>query len=265
MDAVLTFRADSARWFDPAERERRAARGRLFVELAYLAGAEADALWEPYDHRAARYADLPAETRVERERLERLRRTFGAVADRLGAVDWCLEASLQALEARYAGLSAAIVLRDDTAEGIAEALLAGAIVHAGPCTAGPHHLALFAVFRDPGGEIVELVGEDDITTAKERQEWRSFAAALLRSLTPIGGSQRLAGVTIRRLAADRWDIEGTALGHAEAVDDLWRREARRRAANVAAEALVGERGAGLDAARAGLERWAAERASTEVA
>lgn len=111
-------------------------RGRLLLQLAFVADADADELeqrwaWPPVD-----WLDLPDETRAEVERLRALSSQLAADAARLG-VRGGMDEAFREVHAAVQPMLDTAARRDLLALEVADALEAGATLSAGDVEVGP--------------------------------------------------------------------------------------------------------------------------------
>ncbi|XXX79208.1 hypothetical protein WMF30_10580 [Sorangium sp. So ce134] len=137
----------------------RACRGRLLLQLAYVADAEARAIWDPYAWPPVRWCDLSDEQRAEHDRLCAQGKDLAAEAARLGVRGGADEA-FRDVYAAAAPLFEAGAEREHLVWEVARALEAGAILMAPRCSVGPlgeavpSGRAAFACYVDPGGVMI---------------------------------------------------------------------------------------------------------------
>ena len=134
-------------------------RGRLLLQLAYVADKEAEAIWDPYAWPPVRFDSLSSEQRAEYDRLCAHANAMSAEAARLG-VRGGVEQAFGEVFAAAAPLMEAAAEREHLVWEVARALEAGAILVAPRCSAGPlgeavpSGRAAFAVYTDPGGVMI---------------------------------------------------------------------------------------------------------------
>ncbi len=134
-------------------------RGRLLLQLAYVADKEAEAIWDPYAWPPGRFDSLSPEQRAEYDRLCAHANALAAEAARLG-VRGGTEEAFREVFAAAAPLMEAAADREYLVWEVARALEAGAILMAPRCSVGPlgeavpSGSAAFAVYRDPGGVMI---------------------------------------------------------------------------------------------------------------
>lgn len=167
-------------------------RGRLLLQLSYLAIAESTALYDPYAYPPVRWDELSPELRAEVEEVEASGRACWKEAARLGVTGGA-DAAFEPVRAAVRPLLESAADRDQLAWEIARALERGAILLSPTCTVGPLCHAVgrndgaFAAYRDPGGV---MLNEGD-TSAE------GAAAAFV--------GERGAGVEHAREALERWE------------------------------------------------------------
>ncbi|MGK3995051.1 hypothetical protein [Sorangium sp. So ce1024] len=162
-------------------------RGRLLLQLAFVADKEAEAIWDPYAWPPVRFDALSPEQRAEYDRLQALGAALYADAAKLGVRGGTDEA-FRAVFAAAAPLFEAAARRENLAWDVAEALEAGAILSAGDVEVGPvssrRGLPLFEATRGGVALNVSLSAE-------------SAAAAFC--------GERGAGVEAARAALEAWE------------------------------------------------------------
>lgn len=90
--------------------------------------------------------------------------------------------------------------------------------------------------------------------AAEERWWRGNKGRELALFVRVGRAERASGCEVERVADDRWAIDGAKPAPwRQAGARLWWSHVLQKAAEVAAEAFAGERGAGPAAARLALE------------
>lgn len=171
-------------------------RGRLLLQLAYLADAEARAIYDPYDWPQRSFTDLSPEQRAEYDEYCRSATACAREAARLGVVSG-REAAFRDVFAAAKPLIEAAYARDDLARDVANAIKHGAVLHAGGCRVFRHGERRTELDQAIGLGIVILDGGEALTD----DDATDLAAA------QVFVGERGAGAVAARAALERWERE----------------------------------------------------------
>lgn len=166
------------------------ARGRLLLQLAYVADRDAEALWDQYAWPPVPFASLPEEARAEVDRLRALFDDLAVEAARLGVRGGIQEAFRDVFALAAPRIEAAAE-REFLVWEVAQALRSGAVLRASGVTAGP-------MGEDPSGSDYAVVRDADGALLNPDKMGESGAAAAFCG-------ERGAGEEAARAALEAWE------------------------------------------------------------